>query len=53
MHVRYADVYCPTCNAGPTHPCRTSSGYDYQFKYTHAAREQEWWRRNRFRAYLN
>ena len=43
MHVRYADVQCPTCGAIPTRPCHTFTGYNYHFKYTHALRERLWW----------
>jgi hypothetical protein len=47
MHVRYADVECPTCHAFPTFPCTTYTGYNYRFRYTHAAREEAWWVRHR------
>jgi hypothetical protein len=53
MHVKYADVPCPTCGAYPTRPCTTFTGYNYRFKYTHALRERLWWVHHRDTARFN
>jgi len=40
--IKYANVPCPTCGASVLQPCRAETGYNYNFKYTHAARIRVW-----------
>jgi hypothetical protein len=52
--IRYSDLACPTCGAGPLHSCWTLTEFEgwsrnYQFQYTHAARRHLWWARDRTR----
>lgn len=43
IHIAYANVVCPTCGQQVTRPCRAATGYNYDFRYTHAARRRLWW----------
>jgi hypothetical protein len=43
IHIRYANAECPYCDAEPTQPCRADTGYNYDFRYTHAERRDLWW----------
>lgn len=42
-HISYANIECPYCGAGVTQPCRADTGYNYDFRYTHAIRRGLWW----------
>jgi hypothetical protein len=44
LHIKVANVPCPTCGAPVARPCRTESGKSHDFKYSHAARMRKYFR---------
>ena len=43
IHIRYADVPCRFCGADATKPCRGLTGYNYDYRYSHAIRRRMLW----------